>query len=92
MIGLTTYNRWFSYYIPKITGTLDGRAPLLGPAAARAIATAFGMIARPQELHGQKAGEMMTKRGGVALRLQRDKGAARCEPGPGQYMLWEIAR
>jgi hypothetical protein len=32
-------------------------------------------------------GEIMTRRGGVALRLQRDKGAARCEPGPGQYML-----
>ncbi len=34
----------------------------------------------------------MTKRVGVALRLQRDKGAARCEQGPGQYMLWQITR
>ena len=70
MIGLTTYNRWCNYYIPNLTGTLDGRAPLMGPAAARAIATTFGMIARPQELHGQKAGEMMTKRVGVCNLLK----------------------
>ncbi len=62
MIGLTTYNRWCSYYIPKLTGTLDGRAPLMGPAAARAIATAIGTISRPQDLLGQGAGEIMTKR------------------------------
>ena len=92
MIGLTTYNRWCNYYIPNLTGTLDGRAPLMGPAAARAIATTFGMIARPQELHGQRGGEIMTRRVGVALRLQRDKSAAGCELGPGQYMLWGIAR
>jgi hypothetical protein len=35
---------------------------------------------------------LMTKRCGVALRLQRDKGAVRSEQGPGQYMVWEIAR
>ena len=92
MIGLTTYNLWCSYYIPKLTGTLDGRAPPLGPGAARAIATTFGMIARSQDLQGQRAREIMTKRVGVVLRLQRDKDAARCEPGPGQYMFWEIAR
>lgn len=35
---------------------------------------------------------LMTKRVGVALRLQRDNGAVRCEQGPGQYMLWELER
>jgi hypothetical protein len=34
----------------------------------------------------------MTKRVGVALRLQKDKGAVRSEQGPGQYMLWELTR
>ncbi len=34
----------------------------------------------------------MTQPVGVALRLQRDKGAAQCEQGPGQYMLSEITR
>ncbi len=41
---------------------------------------------------GQKLLRLMTKRVGVALRLQRDKGAARCEQGLGQYMLWAIVR
>ncbi len=35
---------------------------------------------------------LMTKRVGVALRIQRDNGAVRCDQGPGQYMLWEIER
>ena len=34
----------------------------------------------------------MTKRVGMVLRLQRGKGAVRSEQGPGQYMVWEIAR
>ena len=34
---------------------------------------------------------LMTKRVGVALRDQRDKGVVRSEQGPGQYQLWEIA-
>ena len=92
MIGFRAYNRWHSYDVHNRNGGLDSPAPLMGPAEGQTVATTFWMGARPQELHGQKAGEMMTKRGGVALRLQRDKGAARCEPGPGQYMLWEIAR
>jgi hypothetical protein len=33
---------------------------------------------------------LMTKRVGVALRLQRDNGVVRSEQGPGQYMIWEI--
>lgn len=35
---------------------------------------------------------LMTKRCGVALRLQRDKGVVRSEQGPGQYMVWALAR
>ncbi len=35
---------------------------------------------------------LMTKRCGVALRLQRDKGTVTSEYGPGQYKLWEIVR
>jgi hypothetical protein len=35
---------------------------------------------------------LMTKRVGVALRIQRDNGAVRCDQGPGQYMLREIKR
>ena len=34
----------------------------------------------------------MTKRVGVALRGQRDKSVVQSEQGPGQFMLWEIAR
>jgi hypothetical protein len=33
---------------------------------------------------------LMTKRCGVALRGQRDKGVVRSEQGPGQYMMWGI--
>jgi hypothetical protein len=33
----------------------------------------------------------MTKRVGVALRGQRENRVVRCDQGPGQYMLWEIA-
>jgi hypothetical protein len=35
---------------------------------------------------------LMTKRVGVALRGQRENGVVKCDQGPGQYMLWEIAR
>jgi hypothetical protein len=35
---------------------------------------------------------LMTKRVGVALRIQRDNGAVSCDQGPGQYMLWAIRR
>ena len=35
---------------------------------------------------------LMTKRVGVALRGQKDNGAVRAMPGPGQFVLWEVAR
>jgi hypothetical protein len=34
----------------------------------------------------------MGKRVGVALRTQRENGAVRSTPGPGQFVLWEIVR
>jgi len=40
----------------------------------------------------QRLLRLMTKRVGVALRLQRAKGVVRADQGPGQYMLWEIRR
>jgi hypothetical protein len=35
---------------------------------------------------------LMTKRVGVARRGQLGNGLVRCDQGPGQYMLWQIAR
>jgi len=40
----------------------------------------------------QRLLRLMTKRVGVALRLQRDKGTVRSDQGPGQYQLWEVIR
>jgi hypothetical protein len=40
----------------------------------------------------QKLLRLMTKRVGVALRGQREQGVAKADQGPGQYMLWEIAK
>lgn len=35
---------------------------------------------------------LMTKRCGVALRHQRDRGLVISEQGPGQYMVWTLAK
>jgi hypothetical protein len=40
----------------------------------------------------QRLLRLMTKRVGVALRLQKAKGTVRSQQGPGQYVLWEIPR
>jgi hypothetical protein len=50
------------------------------------------LVERALDKDDQKLLRLMTKRVGVALRLQREKGAAQCEQGPGQYMLSEITR
>jgi hypothetical protein len=34
----------------------------------------------------------MTKRAGMALRTQRESGAVRSLDGPGQFVLWEVAK
>ena len=50
------------------------------------------LVERALDKSDQKLLRLMTKRVGAALRLQREKSVARCEQGPGQYMLWEISR
>ncbi len=40
----------------------------------------------------QRLLRLMTKRVGVALRGQREKGVVQADQGPGQYMLWALKR
>ncbi len=61
------------------------------PLTTRDIALQL-LVERALDKSDQKLLRLMTKRVGVALRLQRLKGSAQCEQGPGQYMLWEIKR
>jgi hypothetical protein len=61
------------------------------PLTSREIALQL-LVERALDKSDQRLLRLMTKRVGVALRLQRDNGAVRCEQGPGQYMLWEIDR
>jgi hypothetical protein len=44
------------------------------------------------DLRAVAGGPQMTKRVGVALRLQRLNNVVRSSNGPGQFMLWEIAQ
>jgi hypothetical protein len=60
------------------------------PLTTRDIALEL-LVSRALDKDDQRLLRLMTKRVGVALRLQRDKGAVRSEQGPGQYQLWEIA-
>jgi hypothetical protein len=50
--------------------------------------------AKPRALdkEDQKLLRLMTKRVGVALRIQRDNGVVRSLDGPGQFVLWEVAK
>lgn len=50
------------------------------------------LVERALHKNDQRLLRLMTKRVGVALRGQRERGAVRSEQGPGQYQLWEIAR
>jgi hypothetical protein len=52
----------------------------------------IALVERALDKSDQRLLRLMTKRVGVALRIQRENGLVRCEQGPGQYMLWEIAR
>ena len=61
------------------------------PLTARDVALQL-LTERALNREDQRLLRLMTKRVGVALRLQKDKGVVRSEQGPGQYMLWEIAR
>jgi hypothetical protein len=61
------------------------------PLTSRDIAMEL-LIERALDKSDQRLLRLMTKRVAVALRLQQQKGVVRQDQGPGQYMLWEIAR
>jgi len=61
------------------------------PMTSRDIALEM-LVIRALDKDDQKLLALMTKRVGVALRMQRLTGAVRSEHGTGQYMVWEIAR
>lgn len=61
------------------------------PLTARDVALQL-LTERALNREDQKLLRLMTKRVGVALRGQREKGAVKSDQGPGQYMLWEIKR
>lgn len=61
------------------------------PLTSRDIALEM-LVTRALDKNDQRLLQLMTKRVGVALRIQRDRGAVRSSDGPGQFMLWEIKR
>ena len=61
------------------------------PLTTRDIALQL-MAERALDTGNLKLVRLMTKRCGVALRGQRDRGLVRSAQGPGQYHTWEIAR
>jgi hypothetical protein len=61
------------------------------PLTSRDIALEM-LVTRALDKDDQKLLALMTKRVGVALRLQRVNGVVRSASGTGQYMIWEIAR
>lgn len=61
------------------------------PLTARDIAFQL-LTERALNRDDQKLMRVMRSRVACALRIQRDKGVVRSEQGPGQYMVWEIAR
>ena len=61
------------------------------PQTARDIALEM-LITRALNKDDQKLLALMTKRVGVALRRQRQNGTVCSANGPGQFMIWEIAR
>jgi hypothetical protein len=61
------------------------------PMTTRDIALEM-LVARAMDKDDQKLFKLMVKRVGVALRTQRENGAVRSEQGPGQFVLWEVAR
>ena len=61
------------------------------PLTSRDVALQL-LVERALDKNDQRLLRLMSKRVGVALRGQKDKGVVRSEQGPGQYMVWEIAR
>lgn len=60
------------------------------PLTTREIAAQM-LLERAMDAEDQRMLRLMTKRVGVALREQRDKGRAASVDGPGQYQLWVVA-
>ena len=50
------------------------------------------LVSRALDREDQKLLKLMTKRVGMALRVQRDNGAVRSTQGPGMFVLWDVAR
>jgi hypothetical protein len=61
------------------------------PMTTRDIALEM-LVSRALNAQDQKLLALMVKRVGVALRIQRNNGIVRSTSGPGQFMLWEVAR
>lgn len=61
------------------------------PLTTREIAAQM-LLERAMDAEDQRMLRTMTKRVGVALRDQRDKGRAASVDGPGQFQLWWICR
>ena len=61
------------------------------PMTTRDIAIEL-LMTRALDRGDQKLLRLMIKRVGVALRCQRENGAIRTLPSPGQMSLWEVAR
>lgn len=61
------------------------------PMTSRDVALEL-LVTRALDKDDHKLLKLMTKRVGVALRTQRENGAVRSEQGPGQMVLWEVAR
>jgi hypothetical protein len=61
-----------------------------GPLGAKSVLALIGGALDKRTI--RKLLALTTKRVGVTLRLQRVNGVVRSASGPGQYMVWEIAR
>jgi hypothetical protein len=61
------------------------------PLTTREIAAQM-LLERAMDAEDQRMLRVMTKRVGVALREQRDKGRAASVEGPGQFQLWTVAK
>jgi hypothetical protein len=59
------------------------------PLTTREIAAQM-LLERAMDAEDQRMLRTMTKRVGVALRDQRDKGRAVSVDGPGQFQLWQV--
>jgi hypothetical protein len=61
------------------------------PMTTRDIALQM-LVERALDKHDQRLLRLMSKRVGIALRGQRDRGAVESQQGPGQYVLWQLSR